>query len=1066
MIWIWEGLLTKWVNYTRWIIWWGFLSCLICPVAHAEPLTSNNPPSLPFQSFPFPEVSPVREGYPPWHHILEPGATDGFRGVWVAEWLGPSTQPNQSASNPAKTAPVSPPGALAVSLAESVPVSPAGSLPVSASGSLSADIWLPGPNKTEPTKSLTSPSPRDIEALNDEEGKPPGRPAPGSESAVGSDFLASEWPKQIAAQKERLQEQLARYPSALAPLSQAAFQWLDRAEQFCQKWRQNAQELQRLRSEYQNLQHQMQRTQQKVDAVGQTHSIGLLLRKQLTTLPDPKQIQSQIRARHPEIQATTLALFDAQDRQMELKNLPSQVQRHLAQLGPPPETISSEAWQEAVIQLLLLEQAQLEWFLPVLHRYFETLVELDTAQTELLRLVEQYRRYITERILWIQSTPAIGPQTLRHGMSGAGWLFRWEHLEELVQGVWEGVQNYPFPAAALLIGAVLWGYMARRFQRRIGQIGLQAHQENFCRFLPTLQTLAMTLAVGMFRPTVVWLLPWALGWTLTPKEFLRTVGETMRLVAWALVPWELLLASCQAHGLAEAHFAWPAPSMRALRRWLYLLAALALPCLLLAGLFSYQSEERFESSLGRIGFLGLMGVWAVGWFRLLRYKGPFIQGFVSEQQRPWWLRFRLAVYWLGGLTPVALALLAGAGYYYTAQQLAWRSYASLAALVALGWFGAILQRGLLILQRRSASSRTAPGDAREGPPAMPPEPIPPPPAEKASLLPDLGQMSFQVERLLRVLVFLAAIGVLGLIWMDILPALGMLKRIPLWQISGYLGAEPPSAELATAPTAVSGRWVTAADLVWAAVVLLITYLGAKNLPALLELLLPEKLPLDQGARYALKTLVQYAVVLIGLLVGLPPLGITWNRMQWLVAALGVGLGFGLQEIFANFVSGLILLFERPIRVGDIVTIGDVTGVVSKIHIRATIITNWDRQDLIVPNKEFITSRVLNWTLTNLTNRIVLQVAVAYGSDPDRVRRLLEEILQAHPLVLREPPPLVTLENLGDSALQFTIRAYLPSLEKRLQTIHELYTAIHNRFRQEGIEIPFPQRQVHIRSWSS
>jgi len=326
-------------------------------------------------------------------------------------------------------------------------------------------------------------------------------------------------------------------------------------------------------------------------------------------------------------------------------------------------------------------------------------------------------------------------------------------------------------------------------------------------------------------------------------------------------------------------------------------------------------------------------------------------------------------------------------------------------------------------------------------------------------------MSLQVERLLGVLLGLGAIGLLGLVWMDILPALAMLKQVLLWTTSWQVVPEPGGGETTAAPT-LAARWVTAADLVWAMLVLLITYLGAKNLPALLELILPEKLPIDQGARYALKSLVQYTVVLIGLLLGLPPLGITWNRLQWLVAALGVGLGFGLQEIFANFISGLILLFERPIRVGDIVTIGDVTGVVSKIHIRATIITNWDRQDLIVPNKEFITSRVLNWTLTNLTNRIVLQVGVAYGSDPDRVRRLLEEILLAHPLVLREPAPLVTLENLGDSALQFTIRAYLPTLDKRLQTIHELYTAIHNRFRQEGIDIPFPQRELHIRSWTA
>jgi potassium efflux system protein len=168
-------------------------------------------------------------------------------------------------------------------------------------------------------------------------------------------------------------------------------------------------------------------------------------------------------------------------------------------------------------------------------------------------------------------------------------------------------------------------------------------------------------------------------------------------------------------------------------------------------------------------------------------------------------------------------------------------------------------------------------------------------------------------------------------------------------------------------------------------------------------------------------------------------------------------------LVANFISGLILLFERPVRVGDVVTLSDVTGVVTRVQLRATTVRDWDRKEYVVPNKDLITGRILNWTLTNELNRIVINVGIAYGSNTRRAREVLFEILHDHPRVLDEPEPGVTFEQFGDSTLNLVVRAFLADLDHRLTTIHELHTAIDDRFAEEGIEIAFPQRDLHIRS---
>src|SRR5690606_10779634 len=203
------------------------------------------------------------------------------------------------------------------------------------------------------------------------------------------------------------------------------------------------------------------------------------------------------------------------------------------------------------------------------------------------------------------------------------------------------------------------------------------------------------------------------------------------------------------------------------------------------------------------------------------------------------------------------------------------------------------------------------------------------------------------------------------VWQDMLPALSRFSNLPILPLR-------PEVK----------NPLTWGGLVQFLLVIAVTYIAVRNLPALVELAVLQRLQLDPGSRYAITSISRYVLVAIGMSMAYGALGFDPTSIQWLIAAMGVGLGFGLQEIFANFVSGIILLFERPIRVGDVVTLGDKTGAVSRIRMRATTIIDGDRKEYIVPNKDLITERLLNWTLSDGFNRIEIRVGVALGSDTD------------------------------------------------------------------------------------
>ena len=245
----------------------------------------------------------------------------------------------------------------------------------------------------------------------------------------------------------------------------------------------------------------------------------------------------------------------------------------------------------------------------------------------------------------------------------------------------------------------------------------------------------------------------------------------------------------------------------------------------------------------------------------------------------------------------------------------------------------------------------------------------------------------------------------------------------------------------------------------------ITLYVAYLISAMIQFVLAEdvfpRLSLRAGLPYALSSLIKYAIVFVGFLLGLFALGVNLDRVTVIGGALGVGVGFGLQNIVNNFVSGLIVLFERPIRVGDAVQIADVQGEVRRIGIRSTTVRSWEGAEVIVPNSQLVADRVTNWTPFDQRRRIEIRVNVAYGSPPDKVLQVLTEVAQGHPDVVTTPAPLALFLGFGDSALQFQLWAWTNRLDRFGVIKSELGVAIYGAFREAGFSIPFPQQEIRI-----
>ena len=678
----------------------------------------------------------------------------------------------------------------------------------------------------------------------------------------------------------------------------------------------------------------------------------------------------------------------------------------------------------------------------------DILIPSGVTLDQLSHIIDEYQHLIDTNLLWVRSDKPVRLSDVTRLLTVAR-QFEAQPIAMVATSFWTNVKARPYLATAFVLLTLALALSYRLFIRRITALSGSLSGSNAMRLWPTIQGVCYTICAAL----PVWLALTAISWFLghyaepesTESSFANAVGVT----ALVFLPLEILRQLIRPHGIATAHFGWPQlvikPLGQAVRRfgWIGLTLVFLATFLLLE-----RYVHREISALARIVFATLMIFIASTLWKLLGLKSGVVAGLEATQ--PDSLLAKLTWIWRPLLiaTPIFLAGLSLSGYAYAAGQLTISLYQTIWLAVAASVLQGIAERWLLVSKRRIAlrqlKEQVAIKEQAEASGA------------KAENL-DVNQMKLsaidqQTHRLINASVIIVLFFGLIWIWGPVLPALSFLDSIVLWQ--------------ETAPDGTIVSTVALSNVLIALPTLLITFVLVRNTPGLLEALILQRLPLDNAARYAMNTLISYIFAFCGVIVVAGTLGLRWSSVQWLAAGLSVGLGFGLQEVVANFVCGLIVLFEQPIRVGDVVTIDTVTGIVSRIRMRATTVTTYDRQEFVIPNKDLITGRVINWTLSDSVNRSLVRVGVAYGTDTRRVGALLKEICHQTPHILKEPAPIITFDEFGDSTLNFAVRFYLASLDNRFATVNELHNAIAERFAEENIEIAFPQMDVHMKSDTS
>ena len=799
--------------------------------------------------------------------------------------------------------------------------------------------------------------------------------------------------------------------------------------------------------QYKKLTRNYENALKQQDSLISRRTFSQVLREQWRTLP-PVDIYQNRMSKREEI------LVDASDRQIRQY-------RTLQKLNDRSSYIDSLFLSDKELSeindnlnlLLDSQTALLEQIIATEEKYILALSELDFTEQNLLTVSTQFKTLIDENLLWERSSKLIALEDFKYLWDEVTFFLNPKRWYAIIVSMLEQFLYKPF------LGVLLFVALFITLKRGVIQRAINATNDNLTKIasdniLSTWKSLGLSALYSMY-----WLLvPLSFAFlnlsSSTANAFTSGVSETLLWLAPRIFFVRFILKCFHMQGVMLKHFQWSLPLCIRVRQRVFFWVMLFMGTQTLTQLIHNIDPINLGGLLGKLFLIVTLLLGASVCVAILK----LIQHAYAHQAMPPMVKFLFASKVIIAFASVVLGCAVLYGYEYTASVLCLYLLDTqllifvciLMHQLGIRWLSVAKQR----LWYQSALDRRAQrqeelnklkeqgGDAQAAHSEMPN-------LDLTESKVDIAKLNQQSVALVQTSILCISLVLLSFLWSPINTATEAMFDVPLWQNS-----------MSEADQGVP-TYTTLFDVFFAITVVVIMVIAMRTLPALLELTILQRLEISAGTRYAFRMLSNYTIITLGVVMALKFLGLKWDQLQWLAAAVSLGIGFGLQEIFANFISGLIILFERPIRIGDLVTIGDTQGFVTKIRIRATTIQTYDRQELLVPNKEFITSRLLNWTLSDHTTRLLIPVGIAYGSDVPQAMSLVSQAAEENAQVMKDPAPFVTFEGFGDNTLNLYLRCYVDSLDKRLSTVTALHLDIEKRFNEAGIEIAFPQRDVHM-----
>lgn len=796
-------------------------------------------------------------------------------------------------------------------------------------------------------------------------------------------------------------------------------------------------------SQITHVQNTLTTLDEQVEWLSFSTALGETLRQQLLQLPEK-----------PKPQALDADIADAKVRQLNDNNLFNQLQKY-------PNLSGSKLDNSQIIQYRRLIREQSDLLKKLIAGYDSIILELTKlkiANRQLIAAIEDVTDAAHRYFFWVAD---VNPITKTFPLELArDVIFVVASVDTLSQLYQAGCDILQTPQTLfLLIFAIVLVVIHIKakspYTKYLDQTSLCIGKVTQDSFSLTLKVIVYSLFMALPVP-ILWGI---IGYVMQMNwQYPVVVALGYGVNAAAPILWVFIISAHLAspNGLFIAHFGWSKTQVRSAMKYYQVSVWVVIPLMMLVMGFDQYNNHQFSATIGRFCFI------------LLCFALVFMTNSIHRAGLPLYIdkkgsgdNLLSRILWVILLAAPWVAILTAClGYLSTTQVLLGRLEFSVIIWFVLLVVYFLIRRWMWIQKRRiefdrakqrrierlAQRAKNEEDNTNHGQPSLSStETIEEP-------IIDLDVISAQSLHLVRSIINMIALISMILLWSELHSAFAFMENIKLWSTKIVINGNEIEQN------------ITLSSFFIAILIMMITVQLVKNLPALLELGILQHLDLTPGTGYAISTITKYIILIIGSLIAFSFIGIDWSKIQWLIAALGVGLGFGLQEIFANFISGLIMLFEKPVRIGDTVTIRDLTGTITKINTRATTIVDWDRKEIVMPNKAFITEQLINWSLSDSITRIVLTIPATIDADSQLVINILKKVAKECEYVLDEPEPQVYLVDIQEGIQLYELRVFASEMSHRMPLRSGIQQLIIQEYRKHALELPFPPLQTNLESF--